>query len=330
MKYSVIIPIYNAEKTLRRCLDSLLPQLNNSIEVLLINDGSTDSCGDICKEYVAKSPSLIYFEQQNSGASAARNMGLDNATGEYILFVDSDDYVDDNYISTIDNNITNCVPETLVFGASFLNRSHNSVISYNSGNYVGLNAVQQYADLSKKQQINSLWNKVFLKRIIEENKIRFIEDIHICEDVAFIFHYIIHTHILSFIDSVLYYVDESSNDSLSRKKRDYLCDNVIGAYREMNDSLDSAYLDRNSFVAYRKMLSRAYYRSAYACFNEVYKYLIDKNSINLEISKICEKYKNNYIKPYGIVTTAISLPVLWKITPVINLAFSYKYRHKNQ
>lgn len=78
MKYSIIIPVYNAEKTLYRCLDSLLPQLNEKIEVILVNDGSSDSSGEICRGYLKKSKCFKLFEQENSGASFSRNKGLDN------------------------------------------------------------------------------------------------------------------------------------------------------------------------------------------------------------------------------------------------------------
>ena len=98
MKISIIVPIYNVEKQLRRCIDSLLKQDSNELqtEIILVNDGSTDNSGNIAKEYASKhQDEIMYLEKENGGLSDARNYGMKYATGEYIAFVDSDDYVDE-------------------------------------------------------------------------------------------------------------------------------------------------------------------------------------------------------------------------------------------
>ena len=93
-RYSVIVPIYNAESTLLHCIDSLVKQPIADYELILVNDGSTDRSGDICWDYAARYPQIRYFQKENGGVSSARNLGLERAKGEYILFVDSDDYVE--------------------------------------------------------------------------------------------------------------------------------------------------------------------------------------------------------------------------------------------
>ena len=96
-KISVIVPFYNISKCLRRCVDSIINQTFNNIEVILINDGSTDNSGEIAKEYLKKYPEKIkYFEKNNGGLSDARNFGIKHVTGNYIMFLDSDDYITDN------------------------------------------------------------------------------------------------------------------------------------------------------------------------------------------------------------------------------------------
>lgn len=89
---SVIVPIYNTEKYLRKCIESILSQSYRNIELLLINDGSPDSSAEICREYLDKDKRCYYFEKENGGLSDARNYGIERATGEYITFVDSDDF----------------------------------------------------------------------------------------------------------------------------------------------------------------------------------------------------------------------------------------------
>ena len=90
---SVIIPVYKVERYLPRCIDSILSQTYKNIELLLIDDGSPDSSGDICDEYAEKDPRVRMFHKENGGVSSARNLGLDEAKGDYIGFVDSDDYI---------------------------------------------------------------------------------------------------------------------------------------------------------------------------------------------------------------------------------------------
>ena len=100
-KISVIIPVYNAEATLRRCVDSVLSQTFTDYECLLIDDGSKDKSWEICDEYAAKDSRVRVFHKENGGVSSARNLGLDNATGEWIAFVDSDDWIDPDMLLSL-------------------------------------------------------------------------------------------------------------------------------------------------------------------------------------------------------------------------------------
>lgn len=104
---SVVIPVYNSEQYLRRCLNSVLNQYYSNIEIILVNDGSTDNSKSICSEYKDKYPDRIFiFDQPNQGASIARKRGIEKAKGEYIMFVDSDDFVSPHYVSALYEAIT--------------------------------------------------------------------------------------------------------------------------------------------------------------------------------------------------------------------------------
>ena len=98
MKVSIIIPIYNAENHLNKCIGSVAGQTYGDLEIILVNDGSTDGSADICRSFAEKDPRIMLIDQKNAGVSAARNAGLEASTGELITFVDSDDYVSDDYI----------------------------------------------------------------------------------------------------------------------------------------------------------------------------------------------------------------------------------------
>ena len=102
---SIIVPVYNTEKYLRRCIDSVLAQTYQDFELLLIDDGSKDSSGAICDEYAAKDARVKVFHKENGGVSSARNVGLDNARGEWITFVDSDDYIEENFLKSFEGNL---------------------------------------------------------------------------------------------------------------------------------------------------------------------------------------------------------------------------------
>ena len=104
-KITVIVPVYNVEHYLDKCLDSLINQTYKNLEIIVINDGSTDNSGAICQEYARKDNRIIYIEKENSGLSDARNVGLDKMTGSYVTFVDSDDWVELDYVEVLYNKI---------------------------------------------------------------------------------------------------------------------------------------------------------------------------------------------------------------------------------
>lgn len=98
---SIIVPVYNAKKTLGRCIDGILSQTFKNFELLLINDGSTDRSGELCDEYAAKDQRIKVFHKENGGVISARNVGLDHTKGKWITFVDGDDYIYDNIFNLI-------------------------------------------------------------------------------------------------------------------------------------------------------------------------------------------------------------------------------------
>ena len=98
---SVVVPIYNVENYLRYCLDSIVSQTYQDFECLLINDGSPDNSADICREYVGKDARFKYFEKENGGVSSARNLGIEHSEGEYITFIDPDDWVESDYLEVL-------------------------------------------------------------------------------------------------------------------------------------------------------------------------------------------------------------------------------------
>ena len=182
-KYSVIIPVYNAEKTLRRCVDSLLAEGYSDAEIILVNDGSRDGSGEICREYVSKENCIRYIEKENGGVSTARNAGLDAASGEYVLFVDSDDYVVPNYFSIIDSVSAETPADLIQFSNRFDDGKMLTGNSYTPKNVSGRDAlIPLIIEAICRKTLNSPWAKLYKREIIEAHSIRFPVGASVAED----------------------------------------------------------------------------------------------------------------------------------------------------
>ena len=155
-KYSVIIPAYNAEKTIERCLDSILCYDRDDIEILIINDGSSDRTEDICKSYSSSEDRIRYYYKPNGGVSSARNMGLSLAKGIYILFIDSDDFLCGDVFSLADREMEQGV-EWLVYSAESKTTGMNdsSPLRMMDGGKVA----DKLSELLKKQMLNAVISK---------------------------------------------------------------------------------------------------------------------------------------------------------------------------
>lgn len=217
MRYSVIIPIYNAEKTLKKCLDSLLCQDYSDMELILINDGSVDGSDQICREYAGRSKRVTYIAKDNGGVSSARNAGLDAALGQYVTFVDSDDYVSADYFSQLDAILAHTTAEYIMF-------SHCTESKFGNEDFILSNLFiheksafyKKAGELIYTKKINSPCNKVYLRSHIEKFHIRFPVDIAIGEDRFFNLHYILGCSSIYSCDKLLYIANLDNENSLSR------------------------------------------------------------------------------------------------------------------
>lgn len=309
MKYSVIIPIYKAEATLERCLDSLLRQPHDDVELLLINDGSPDGSGAICEKYAEEYPCIRYFSKENGGVSSARNLGLEEATGEYILFVDSDDYVSPDYFDTIDRALDEHKPDMLLFGYRSFGGSSSA---WNNGSYFvddTQSVAEKAAQSIRAYLFCSLWSKVFRREIIEKNKIHFDNGLAIGEDQLFILRYAMNIKNLLSIHPFLYNLCTENTDSLSRKRRDYLTEQLLKSNLAMLDALKGSELPENAKKTYGKALVWIFYRGAYSSCKELLKYELSARERRKKIREICRIYRECRVKLLDIKCCAIAAPV---------------------
>ena len=208
-KYSVIIPIYNAEKYLNQCISSLLRQNYEEFELILVNDCSTDKSYEICKQYENKDTRVLVLNQEtNKGVSAARNRGIDCASGKYILFVDSDDFVTEDYFETLDLLTVEEMYQLLLFG------HYNYLVSFDGKIDISKSCMNcnikstednAWEKLFLKTFFASPCNKIFLRSVLLKYDIRFDVDCVCYEDYLFNVEYCKHIDCFKIIEKPLYY-----------------------------------------------------------------------------------------------------------------------------
>lgn len=196
MKYSIIVPVYNAEKTIGRCLESIRHQKMDDFECILVNDGSLDNSLKICKHYESIDKRFKVINQTNSGVSSARNTGILEAIGEWITFVDADDAIGTNYFSVLVS--ISIEADLIVYG--FNNRSIPEKVC-NTCEFIEL--------LGKNVSLlKTVWNKVFRKSVILNNRLSFDTNIHLGEDYLFVLRYLQMIHRpVACVNSSIYFHD---------------------------------------------------------------------------------------------------------------------------
>lgn len=191
-KVSIIIPVYCTEKYLRQCIDSVLSQTYKDIEIILIDDGSPDSSGSICDEYSAMSDSIIVIHKTNEGLSMARNDGISKATGDYIFFLDSDDYISPSCIESLVTASGNGALAVIGYQLDLESEKRIYTPSQAYGEYKTIGDF--YMDFAKffATKYNFAWGKLYKSEIIKGNNLRFIRGVSLAEDVVFNQHYYKH------------------------------------------------------------------------------------------------------------------------------------------
>lgn len=194
---SIILPIYGVEEYLAECVDSLLAQTYQALEIILVDDASPDSCGDICDAYAAMDNRVRVIHKQNGGAASARNAGLDVASGDYICFVDSDDTVENDYVETLlkalgDGDMAMC-------GFYFLSRSGNRPEIISTGNYDREGFMKRFlTDWS----CSSVWNKIFRRQVIGDLR---MEEGHRVDDEFFTYKVVLNCRKITVTNKCLYH-----------------------------------------------------------------------------------------------------------------------------
>lgn len=242
---SIVIPVYNAEKYLEQCLNSITNQTYKNFEVILVNDGSIDHSESICMDFVKVDTRFKYFTKVNGGASSARNLGLDNAQGKYITFIDADDWVDENHLEVLINNIKENNSDMAVSSIKkFDNVSRFKFRVYSNQekyllNYNKLNREEFLVILPKLIHASNSYkiavSKLFKKELVMD--IRFDESIVYGEDLDFFFKIYNNISIISCVDEVTY-VYRRHNESTSSKFNQQYAEQELLIYKKIYEKIE--------------------------------------------------------------------------------------------
>lgn len=204
---SVIVPIFNAEKYLNKCINSIICQTYNNLEIILINDGSTDKSLEICEKYAHTDKRIKLMSKVNGGVSSARNLGLNVANGDYITFVDSDDWLDANMYDEMIKLIKNYDADIAATGYSYEYLDGELIRRNAKTKEIVLNSLQALKKaFSKDHYQGFLWNKLISFQVINfPEKLRFDEKIYLYEDLLFVSQCILRSEVIAYTDKPLYH-----------------------------------------------------------------------------------------------------------------------------
>lgn len=267
-KISVIIPVYNVEKYLRKCLESITNQIFKDIEIICVDDGSTDNSLKILNELAQQDNRIIVISKPNGGHFSARHTGIEAASGEYILFVDSDDWIDTTLIEKAYKKISETKTDIVIFGAYTVknNNISNGMYSVNKIPKKFKNKIltlEDYKDTIFKF-CPTAWSKLYRKDFIAVNNIRF-QEIEQGEDQLFYIHTMLKAKNIFILDENLYYYVKNREGSLT------------------NNSMKSSISPIQNFFAAEKLLD-------------------DQNLLDNYMSQIINKYFSKSLSWYGKCT----------------------------
>lgn len=228
MEFSIIVPIYKVEKYLRGCIDSVLVQNYMDYELILVDDGSPDSCGAICDEYAKEHTQVKVIHKANGGLSSARNAGLDIAAGKYVIFLDSDDFWDDSdALKHFHENLSDTRADVLVFPAKRYYEENNQYTYILSGEAdrekiidVNVNSAVRYM-LERNIYRAAAWNKVIRRSLIEDHHMRFLEG-YLSEDMDWCGDLLLYSNRFDFYEVPVYVYRQQRAGSITAGKTEKL------------------------------------------------------------------------------------------------------------
>ena len=317
---SIIVPVYNTEKWLNSCIDSILSQTYTNFELLLVDDGSTDRSCDICNDYVKKDSRVRVFHKENGGVSSARNLGLDYARGEWITFVDSDDWIEK---TALYNMLEESDADIIVGSMHFAN--DNTIGTFPArGKVNGKKFELLLAENIDHHSICGPCAKLFKKKIIQDNHIRFNETLTFGEDSVFVKTYLIRAFSLRVVNSLCYHYNDIGDDIYQKYSRSFIP--ILEYYQVMTDTYRSFENIRNIHISKHGIIG-VVYNISLICLKknkgkelphilsfmrdvDVRKELYQRNSLQINIQLLLASFPKGYLLLYYIRFTSLIKSIL--------------------
>ena len=304
---SIIIPIYKAEPYLRECLESVQKQTYKDFEVVCINDGSPDNSSAICQQFVDIDDRFRLFNQENGGVSSARNKALNEVRGEYVCFVDSDDYAERDMIDVLVNNIGS---GDLVISNKYCVKNNTVVSSYFDNQKIVLTS----GDIGKMYYMSILnppYCKLYKRKILEKNKIRFPENLSLGEDLCFNLDYInSSSNQIIYINIPLYYYYISTT-GLGKKYYKNMFEQkkfIIDKFDIILNKIDN-YNDRKNIIKIKKDLLISSLSNEFKSNNSLLKKYVSALKLAKSVNFRNEAFKVNGQKNLSyLISTSVLFP----------------------
>ncbi len=225
---SIIVPIYNSEKYLEECIESIVNQSYKNLEIILVDDGSTDNSFDICLNYTNTDNRVKYYKKENTGVSSTRNFGINVSTGSFIMFVDSDDILKKNCVESLANIIDDADMASCGISLFFPDRAVDCCNPKDIK--ISLTDINElYLDLEDNYFFNAVYAKLYRASIIKRKDIKYDERYSIYEDRDFVFRYLKYCSKISFLQEAMYSYRQTEGPSLVKKYNS----NALDAFENM-------------------------------------------------------------------------------------------------
>lgn len=284
---SVIVPIYNVEKWLPRCIENILEQPFINIELILVNDGSPDKCGEICDEYAKKDNRITIIHKENGGLSSARNAGIEVATGKYIVFIDPDDEVSKSYFTKLYSVAEDNQCDAVICGYKTV-PNHSIITPKFKLNTVmnGREFVLSSPNIHSSNDLCFVWRYMYNSSIIKDKNIRFNEQVFIGEDVIFNLEFLLTAQRVCAISESLYFYTVNNPNSLMR----------VPYKPNLESSLVLQYKIRKQLSQEFGLLHEGHFKKDMANYyiNNIYRLLVNnlKNDPNVNINSAFRRIMN--------------------------------------
>lgn len=352
---SIIVPVYNVETKLERCIESLINQSYSNIEILLINDGSIDKSGEICNLYSKKDKRVTVIHKENGGVSSARNIGLKNAIGKYIIFCDSDDYVDNKMCEKMLNKLLETNSELVI--CSYFTVYNNRIKKHecNEKKYNCIKDIEaDFSNLYSDCFFNSPWNKLYIKDKID---FEFKEDMKYFEDYYFNIEYMDNIDKVCTTKDAFYYYNEDSVGSLTKvysddifkvfeviyeKQKEFLHKNwgdkfdgyissslIYGMYNSMQKLVYSDNLDKKSVIRTMKLWRESNQVKEALKYKNLTKYLTNLDTIQYRIAFKLLQENKIYMLYFILKCKKILIPLINVVKNNFRNREKEQYNEKN-